>query len=296
MPDDVATLPEVAIDIATVLGWPVLPIWPLTPSGHCACPKGRACDRSPGKHPANPDGLTGATTDPTLIGGWWARWPSAGIGVRCDHLLVVDCDEHPDDPGVGWRNWLQVAEPYGWQVTDTLVCATRSQGVHIYYQLPDQTLDGSGTAAGIATKVDTRYHDNYVIVSPTPGYEIIHDAALPDAPAWLTDHITTIKQRPRVPVDARPPAGGPDSVYGLRALEGELGRLAQATDGTRNDTLVRAAYRAGQLAAGHELDPIHAARQLEAVALRIGLSPSEVASTIRSGMTAGAQQPRRSTA
>jgi hypothetical protein len=281
------TLAEAARYIAGILDWPVLPTWWLTENGHCGCPLGADCDRGPGKHPRTVNGLTDATTEITLVDRWWGRWPDAGIGVRCDHLLVVDID----NPG-GWENWLEVAEPYGWEVDDTLVCVTRSGGVHLYYWLPDGILDGSGAADGIATRVDTRYHNNYVIAPPTPGYDVLNDAVPALAPAWLTGHIVKVKQR-KAQADTRVSAAtGPSTRYGLQALESELGRLALAPEGTRNDTLNRAALRCGQLAAGGQLDPVHGAQQLHAVALRIGLGDKESAATIRSGMTAGARQPR----
>jgi hypothetical protein len=235
-----------------------------------------------------PNGLSQATTDITVVDGWWAVCPYAGIGVRCDHLLVVDID----NPG-GWENWLEVADPYGWNVDDTLVCVTRSGGVHVVYWLPDGILDGSGKPDGIARRVDSRYHDNYFIAPPTPGYDVLHDAVPALAPAWLTGHIAEVKKPNRsseIRVSLDPTAG---TRYGLAALESELGRLAVAPEGTRNDTLVRAAFRAGQLVAGGQLDAHHAHDQLEAVALRIGLGANETEATIESGMTAGAHQPRR---
>jgi Bifunctional DNA primase/polymerase, N-terminal len=279
------TLAEAARYIAGVLDWPVLPTWWLTEDGHCACPEPESCD-SPGKHPRIAHGLTDATTDPATVSTWWARWPHAGIGVRCDHLLVVDID----NPG-GWDNWLEIAEPHGWQVDDTLVCVTRGNGVHVYYWLPDGILDGSGASGGIATKVDSRYHNNYVIAPPTPGYDVINDAEPALAPAWLTGHIAEVK-KPQAPAPDTRMSGAAGTRYGLQALESELGRLVLAPEGTRNDSLNRAALRCGQLVAGGQLDPVHAAQQLHAVAVRIGLGDKETAATIRSGMTAGARQPR----
>lgn len=286
------TLPEATAYIADILGWPVLPVWWLTPEGHCGCPDGAKCDRSPGKHPRIPHGLTDATTDAETVAGWWRRWPAAGIGVRCDQLLVVDID----NPG-GWDNWLEVADPYGWTINDTLMCTTRSGGVHVYYQLPDGILNGSGVSDGIAVKVDTRFHDNYVIVPPTPGYDVERDDVPALAPAWLTGHIVKVKNKKMTSAGDVKKTTAHDSPtgtsYGLRALESELGRLALAVEGTRNNTLVRAAFRAGQLAAGGQLDAHHAHAQLQTVAVRIGLGEKAAEATIESGMTAGAQQPRR---
>lgn len=290
-------LPEAAVYIADELGWPILPVWWLT-DGRCACPKGAKRDRSPGKHPVTAHGLTEATTDPAVVAAWWARWPDAGVGIRCDQLLVIDLDNDEDGNPVGWDNWLTVADPYGWTIEDTLVCTTRGNGVHVYYWLPDGILDGSGASDGVARHVDTRFHDNYVIAPPTPGYEVLVDGVPVLAPAWLTGHVSAVKNRKRraaaadVKVDQATSAEG-GTRYGLAALESELGRLALAAQGTRNDTLVRAAYRAGQLVAGGQLDAFYAHDVLAAVALRTGLGEDETEATIESGMTAGADKPRR---
>jgi hypothetical protein len=111
-------------------------------------------------------------------------------------------------------------------------------------------------------------------------------------PGWLLDLIQVATQTRTIPT---PPTATSTSGtrYGLQALESELGRLALAPEGQRNATLVQAAFRAGQLLAGNELDVHHAHDSLYAVAVRIGLTPNETEATIRSGLTAGAQHPRR---
>jgi hypothetical protein len=75
-------------------------------------------------------------------------------------------------------------------------------------------------------------------------------------------------------------------------LKGELGRLACAPEGQRNDTLVRSAFRVGQLVADGKLDATDATGRLLTVALRIGLSGTEAERTIRSGLEAGLTRPR----
>jgi hypothetical protein len=97
--------------------------------------------------------------------------------------------------------------------------------------------------------------------------------------------------RPAPSVSALPPASDQRGTqYGLAGLESELGRLATGPRGQRNDTLVRANYRAGQLVAGGQLDA-HAS--LHAVAARIGLDETEIERTVCSGLTSGAPDPRR---
>ena len=98
----------------------------------------------------------------------------------------------------------------------------------------------------------------------------------------------------REPAKPAKPTGQPSggTRYGAAALNRILAGLAKATPGTRNDTLNQAAFSIGQLAAGGQVDPLAAAGELHAVALNIGLAEKEAVATIRSGLTAGAKQPR----
>jgi hypothetical protein len=88
------------------------------------------------------------------------------------------------------------------------------------------------------------------------------------------------------------PSGPRARRYLQVALAGELAQVATAREGTRNDTLNRAAFRLGQLAGiglatlGELADPL-----LQA-ALHAGLTETEADATIASGLTAGARQPR----
>lgn len=80
--------------------------------------------------------------------------------------------------------------------------------------------------------------------------------------------------------------------YGRTALDAELGRLARAVDGSRNDALNTAAFRLGQLVAGGEIDEADAMLGLVDVARRIGLGAAEITATARSGLNAGMAHPR----
>jgi hypothetical protein len=63
-------------------------------------------------------------------------------------------------------------------------------------------------------------------------------------------------------------------------------------EGTRNDTLNRAAFRLGQLVAAGHLDPTYTADRLLGAATASGLGDAEAEATIRSGLHAGQSQPR----
>ncbi len=66
----------------------------------CSCASAEC--RSPGKHPRNPNGASGATLDLEQIAEWWGRWPDANIGLRMPPgRFAVDFDLY--EPGVSER-------------------------------------------------------------------------------------------------------------------------------------------------------------------------------------------------
>jgi hypothetical protein len=85
---------------------------------------------------------------------------------------------------------------------------------------------------------------------------------------------------------------GDATAYGQAALERELSMLAAATEGTRNDTLNRAAFNLAQLADAGHLPWGEVSAELSAVAARIGLPEREANRTIGSAWTASTSKPR----
>src|SRR6266478_8982211 len=73
-------------------GWHVFPIhWPT--NGKCSC-NNPNCENQ-AKHPLTQSGFKNATTDPKIISEWWAKWPSANIGIATgavSGIVVVDID------------------------------------------------------------------------------------------------------------------------------------------------------------------------------------------------------------
>jgi hypothetical protein len=266
---------EVALETASA-GWSVFPC-------------------RPDKTPATRNGFKDASTSPHRIEGWWQGHPEYLVATPTEGLIVVDLDEPNDGPtGETWAWWCQFAEPHGWDPTKVPIVATPRGGVHLYWRQPDG-VDVRCSTSKLAPGVDIRANGGYVVVPGSSGYELLspYPRALINAFGALVDACTK-------PEDVRPPhsdatrhVGMRGTRYGLQALEGELGRLALTPEGQRNASLNTAAFRCGQLAAGGQLDPVHAAAQLHAVALRIGLGEKEAVATIKSGMTNGARNPRR---
>jgi hypothetical protein len=268
---------DAALDYAVRRSWPVFPLWPGA------------------KTPATKRGLHAATTDPATITRWWERHPTMNVGIACGpaRLLVVDLDYKPG--GVdGLREWWPLVEQAGADHAGTYTVCTPSGGLHFYFHLEPGWCIGN-SASKLAPGIDIRAEGGYVVAPPSRTSDGAYEnddlwTELLDAPAWLIDRLIA-KPAPKV-ASATRVAVGDGTPYGFAALEGELGRLAVCAEGTRNDTLVRAAFNLGRLIAGGQLDATHATGQLITVALRIGLTEREAVATIRSGLEAGAQQPR----
>ena len=182
-----------------------------------------------------------------------------------------------------------------------MTVSTGGGGRHLFYAHPGVELaNTAGRLPGVAEPlpgVDLRGDGGYVVAPPSRHasgrpYWWASDPALEPAPApvWL---------RPPSAV-AFPTGGSPPSVrqgdasrYGLAALRCEVADVRRAVVGERNNRLNRAAFSLGMLTAGGELDQDLVEDELLAAALAAGLPEREARVSIRSGLAAGAREPRR---
>ncbi len=239
-----------------------------------------------GKRPLTPNGCKDATRDNDVIHTWWTRWPDANIGVATgpgSNLYVIDIDG--PDAETAWSSLAQTGDD------DTLTVNT-SRGRHLYYRCGDPL---PNTASRIAVGIDTRGNGGYVVAPPSihpsgATYEFAAARLPRDIPQWIRDLVT-----PR----ANNTGGDPTMVLGHPARDAyakaTLSRLydsvAKAEEGTRNDTLNRAAFSAGNLIAGGVLEEHDVEMTLHAAASAAGLTTNEAQATIHSGVTSGMQHP-----
>lgn len=267
------TLPRAAMAYAK-RGWPVLPLKPGQ------------------KVPATRNGLHDASTDPDQIRAWWTENKAYNVGLRTGiafDVLDLDGPDALDELDKGGAN--ATGEEFCGQIAGPIVLT--GGGVHIYCRPT-----GLGNAAGLLPGIDWRGVGGYVVAPPSvhPNGRIYEwavsypiDTPLAVVPDWLRGLMT----KPVGQTVGFYTGNNTGTPYGVKALEGELGRLAIASEGTRNDVLVRAAFRVGQLVASGDLEALDAAQRLLAVALRTGLGQTEAERTIESGMDAGHREPRR---
>lgn len=282
-------------DVATVLalagrGWRVFPLIPDD------------------KRPAIRDWESRATTDPDRIERCWQDGPY-GIGIACgpSGLVVIDLDRSKRDgkrplawqiPGVecGEDALAVVAERAGQPfepLVDTYSVRTGSGGLHLYYAAADTEL--RNTAGQLGWLIDTRAAGGYVVAAGTTvagkTYTVVADTKPAPLPQWLAERLAP----------AKPAADcvGPllhgltrRHDYATSALRGEVQRVLDAADGTRNNTLVRAAFALGQLVAGGLLPEPLVEEALTAAGEATGLPTREVSRTVASGLRSGMAKPR----
>ncbi|MEC3974602.1 bifunctional DNA primase/polymerase [Amycolatopsis sp. H20-H5] len=298
---------------AAARGWYVFPLRPGSkkPAGHNEddCPGTGRCATGHVKWEAR------ATLATDKIQAAWAHAPyNIGLATGPAGLCVLDLDRLKPGETVPER-WAAVGAHSGEDVLavladeageslpgDTLTVRTPSGGLHLYYAVPAGVVlrktEGE-RGNGLGWKIDTRAWGAYVVA---PGsttadgrYEYLHDGPIAVLPGWLTRRLTPAEP-PAAPVLPIRPAYGRRSRYLDAAVIAEAGKVADAHT-NRNAVLYAAALALGQLVAGGALseDEVRAAL-MTAAGRHIGtrqFTAREAATTITSGLAAGANRPRR---
>jgi len=127
-------------------GWAVLPIKPNA------------------KAPLTANGFKDASADPKQIDAWWARWPTANIGIATgpSGLVVFDVDKHADHDGAdAWHEWRTMHE----LSDETPNVITPSGGVHYYYRRNGHAVASAQGRPAVA--IDIRGETGYVVAPPS---------------------------------------------------------------------------------------------------------------------------------
>lgn len=244
-----------------------------------------------GKTPLTAHGLHDATSDPATVKKFWNQFPEASIGIDCGRssLFVGDVDLE------GMDAWADLCARNGGH-EPTLTARTPSGGLHVYFTAAEDEAWARCTVGKLAPGIDTRAKGGYVIAPPSAAYTwLVPNREAAAAPHWVAKLLTPPAPRPGERADLPPglPPGRRLTRYGERALVGLVDEMLAAPEGTRNDRLNRAAYRAGQLAAAGQLEAGVAVQALVEAATRTGLSLIEATRTARSGVSAGVDHPAR---
>jgi hypothetical protein len=244
-------------------GWPVFPLRPGE------------------KVPAVAHGVKEATCDPGQVFRWWTRMPDANIGLACGEpsgLWVLDVD------GVEGEESL-LALGHGFPATTTQY--TPSGGLHFLFQ----HLPGLGNTAGsIGPKLDSRGDGGYIVASPSHVAGRPYRWAGKQEPAPIPGWLVSLVRKP--PVERKAVATTERSGYAGAALSAEIMSVTSAVEGTRNDTLNRAAFSIGTLVGAGLLGRDEVCTRLVEAAVASGLPEHESKATVERGVRDGIAHPR----
>lgn len=264
--------------------------------------------RSNGKEPITPNGFKDASNDPEVIQNWILNYPNANIGIATEasNLVVVDCDsskgETPptpwNQPGIkeGVDVFLTAVEESGNHFDfNTFTVATLNNGWHYYFQDQGNPIPSRTNVNGL-WRVDIRSKGAYIVAPgsclASGSYEVDSIGGLSPMPSWMralvspkpsvvfTSIKTTITRYPK------------SYSYFEEGIKREIQKLAQATLGTRNDSLNRASFNCGKLVGFCPRLWDFAISALQRTASSLGLSEAEAARTIASAFKAGLKASR----
>ena len=233
-------------------------------------------------------------------------------------VFVLDLDVDPQK-GVDGRKaykelWIDNGGP-----PETIFQVTPRGGLHFIFR--DEGSGIRNSAGKLGPGIDVRGDGGYIIIAPSVmtggnAYRWIAGGKGPGlrgamrAPEWLLD-LCLGRKRPQdvKPAEVSPgqedPTAAtipvPRSAAAGAALEWECTTVAEAVEGTRNDTLNKAAFKLGSLIAVGELDRNLVERDLTAACVKNGLiSPKgrglrQVRQTVKSGIEAGLREHEKAT-
>jgi hypothetical protein len=198
-------------------GWPVLPVR--------------------GKRPLTPHGQNDATTEASMITGWWRRWPDAVPTIRTVGVVGLDIDQ----AGIAALDDLMPIWP------ETPTCSTPSGGFHLLFEHPGGEIRTGTIAPGLEVKGDR----SSLILAPGSGRSwdphLGLDMPLAPMPEWM---VIAVPTPPVIGRSGRPIIAQPISPYAETALDSAVDAITHAPNGQQHDTLNREVYTIAGLVAG----------------------------------------------
>lgn len=185
-------------------GWHVLPCHyafrSTADEPRCSC--GRNDCGNIGKHPLTPNGLTNATTDPQVIGGWWRRWPLANVAIATGErsgCFAVDVDPRHG----GNKSFADLMDEYG-EPPETVEAKTGGGGSHLLFIHPGFKVMNDSMGKRLGPGLDVRGDGGYILVAPSNHasgncYEWVamlapDECQLSVAPDWI---LSRVKEQPK---------------------------------------------------------------------------------------------------
>ncbi|MBK4723405.1 bifunctional DNA primase/polymerase [Azospirillum sp. YIM DDC1] len=281
-------------------GWPVVPVYDIDADGQCGCGKPGCTNK--GKHPKAANGFNSAVTDEALIRRLFRAFANVGIATgRTAGIWVLDIDAKDG----GEDTLLALIERHG-DLPNTVEARTGGGGRHLFFRYPpDRTV--RNTVKRLGPGLDTRSDGGGVVSAPSvhesgrayswaPGLGP-DDLDPADAPDWLYDLLDALDRRSADRVATMVGVPTPElrnvvAGYVEKALLDETRKVASATEGIRNVTLVEAARNLGGFVGAGVLDRAEVEASLTTAALLCGLTRPEIVATLKSGLDFGVARPR----
>lgn len=213
------------------------------------------------KSPLTLRGFHDATCHAPTLRAWWRAWPQALLGMptgTASGTAVIDVDPQ----GLPWL----YAKSLKRSLPPTRTHRSPRGGYHLVYQCPEVPIRNS--ASKLAAGVDTRGEGGYVILPPSPGYEVWDESPPAPFPRWV---IAALGRKKTAPGTAVSGAMLPLDRFVLASPEGQ-----------RNTRLFWAACRAGERGEADD-----ARQRLIAAAIAAGLPLIEAEKTVASGLARG---------
>ena len=188
--DEPATVLEAAaMFYAQRFGWAVFPLHGIDADGRCSC-RDAACG-SAGKHPRTKHGLTDSTKDQGQIRWWWAKWPTANVGIATG--LASGFAALDEDPRHGGDESLAELVARHGPLPQTVEVVTGGGGRHLFFALEEAMQSRNGIMPGL----DLKGEGGYVVAPPSlhasgRGYEWEAssrpgEVALAPLPQWVRE-------------------------------------------------------------------------------------------------------------
>jgi hypothetical protein len=286
-----------ALALIEACGVCVVPAHHVLPGGRCSC--GQSDCESPGKHPIGKEWTARASADPDHVHALWARDPYANVGIATgatSGIIVIDVD------GAEGEATIAALEAQQREALPPTVTVLTSRGRHLYFASdgsPPIPNRAGKRGRGLGDGVDVRGEGGFVIAPPSvhasgfvycfaPGLGFA-DVPMARLPAWIVARVIDPPRTAAVEPPARSYTGTRVDKWAAAALDREIANVRGAAKGSRNDTLNRASFNVGLIAAGGALDGSEAKRALRAAAIDAGLTEFEAVKTITSAFAAAAK-------
>lgn len=156
------------------LGWRVMPLYPR------------------GKMPWVKDWGNNATTDESIIRGWWQLQPQSNVGILTGNgLCVIDVDDKPEKHGgLLGSDFLRDWELEHADISETVCAKSGTGGMHYYFDVGDAKIPGCQSDTIF---IDIRCDGNLIVappsIHPDTGLPYVWDISPEDMlPAKVTDN------------------------------------------------------------------------------------------------------------